>query len=73
MNVPQSFSFKDTIFLQCITKYFAASIPFYAHSSDAGVIFCHCNNLVDVMAGVYTEETLRALNKNQTIDLFLKT
>ena len=25
------------------------------------------------MAGVYTEETLRALNKNQIIDLFLKT
>ena len=25
------------------------------------------------MAGVYTEETLKALNKNQTIDLFLKT
>ena len=24
------------------------------------------------MAGVYTEETLRALNKNQIIDLFLK-
>ena len=25
------------------------------------------------MAGVYTEETLRALNKNQIIDLFLQT
>ena len=25
------------------------------------------------MAGVYTEETLRALNKNHIIDLFLKT
>ena len=25
------------------------------------------------MSGVYTEETLRALNKNQIIDLFLKT
>ena len=25
------------------------------------------------MAGVYTEETLRALNKNQIIDLFPKT
>ena len=25
------------------------------------------------MSGVYTEETLRALNKNQTIDLFFKT
>ena len=25
------------------------------------------------MAGVYTEETLRAFNKNQIIDLFLKT
>ena len=25
------------------------------------------------MVGVYTEETLRALNKNQIIDLFLKT
>ena len=24
------------------------------------------------MAGVYTEKTLRALNKNQIIDLFLK-
>ena len=24
------------------------------------------------MAGAYTEETLRALNKNQIIDLFLK-
>ena len=34
--------------------------------------FCHFNNLVDVMAGVYTEKTLRALNKNQIIDLFLK-
>ena len=34
--------------------------------------FCHCNNLVDVISGVYTEETLRVLNKNQTIDLFLK-
>ena len=36
-------------------------------------ILCNCNNLVDVMARVYTEETLRALNKNQIIDLFLKT
>ena len=26
--------------------------------------FCHCNNLLHVMAGVYTEETLRVLNKN---------
>ena len=25
------------------------------------------------MAGVYAEETLRALNKNQIIDIFLKT
>ena len=25
------------------------------------------------MSGVYTEETLRALNKKQIIDLFLKT
>ena len=25
------------------------------------------------MAGVYTEETLRALNKSQIIDFFLKT
>ena len=25
------------------------------------------------MSGVYTEETLRALSKNQIIDLFLKT
>ena len=24
------------------------------------------------MAGVYTEETLRALNKDQVVDLFLK-
>ena len=28
---------------------------------------------MDVIAGVYTEETLRALNKDQIIDLFLKT
>ena len=37
------------------------------------VIFCHCNNLVDVTTGSYTEETLRALNKNHIIDVFLKT
>ena len=35
-------------------------------------MLCHWNNLVDAMAGVYSEETLRALNKNQIIDLFLK-
>ena len=33
-------------------------------------ILCHCNNLVEVMARVYTDETLKALNKSQIIDLF---
>ena len=36
------------------------------------LFFCHCNNLVDVISGVYTKERLRALNKKRTIDLFLK-
>ena len=31
-----------------------------------------CNILVDVMAGVHTEETLQLLNKTQIIKLFLK-
>ena len=34
--------------------------------------FCHCNNLGDLMARVYTEQILRVLNKNQITDLFLK-
>ena len=35
-------------------------------------VFCHCNNLVDVTVGVYTEGTLRAFVINQIIDFFLK-
>ena len=37
------------------------------------IFFQTCNILVDVMAGVYTEETLQPLNKTQIIKLFFKT
>ena len=37
------------------------------------IFFQTCNIFVDVMAGVYTEETLQPLNKTQIIKLFLKT
>ena len=32
-----------------------------------------CNTFADVMAGVYTEETLQTLTKKQLIKHFLKT
>ena len=37
------------------------------------IFFQTCNTFVDVMAGVYTEETLQPLNKTQLMKLFLKT
>ena len=37
------------------------------------IFFQTCNIFIDVIAGIYTEETLQPLNKTQIIKLFLKT